>query len=372
MKTIALFDLQAETNKIKEEVLLKWEQAITKNEFTYGEYVEALEQKTAQYFGVKESLAVASGTASLIVALKAIGLESGDEVITTPLSFCATADAIIHAQAKPVFVDILEETGNIDPQQIEAAITPKTKAILIVHLYGVPCQLEQIRTIAQRANLALIEDASHAHGSLYRGKPVGSWGQAGCFSLYPSKTLGAFGNAGLIVSNDRNFIEKARMYANHGIKDPQNKYLHYVHGYNELIDNLQAGVVLTRLKTIKQRIQAKRDLAQHYNQVFQKHGHPGMIWSDEVKPSLYVYSVQIKDRKHFVEHMNKHGIETGIYYQLPIHLQPSYRHLGYEVGDLPLAEKFFKQTVSLPLRTDLNSKEIARITQAIETYFTGG
>ncbi len=369
MKKISLFDLDRRTKQIKKEVLAKWEQAVDRTEFTKGDYIIQLEAAAADFFQAEAALGVASGTAALLVSLKAAGLERGDEVITTPLTFCATADVISHVGAKSVFVDVKENTGNIDPLEVEKAITSKTKAILVVHLYGVPCDLTSLIQLAEEHNLILIEDASHAHGSLYRNQPVGSFGQAGCFSLYPSKTIGAFGNGGLVVSNDYDFIEQARMYANHGIKPDKSKRTHFIHGYNELIDNIQAAVVLEQLKKAKDRIEQRRQIARQYNRTFQECGHLGMVWPVETKPSLYVYSVRVANRDKFISYLDQQKIETGIYYPKPLHLQPSFSDLEYRQGDLPIAEGFFKQTVSLPLYASLTDEELDRVKAAIHGFF---
>jgi dTDP-4-amino-4,6-dideoxygalactose transaminase len=369
MKKIPLFGVNRRTEQIKADVLKKWQIAVDQTEFTAGRYIKQLETKAADFFDTDYALGTASGTSALLVSLKAAEIGKGDEVITTPLTFCATADVIHHVGATPVFVDVQEDTGNIDPDKIEAAITPKTKAILPVHLYGVPCEMKALMDLAKTHKLILIEDASHAHGSLYRGRPVGSFGQAGCFSLYPSKTIGAFGNAGLIVSNDETFINQARMYANHGIKQGKPKRTHFLHGFNELIDNIQSAAVLSQLKLAQDRIKRRREIAQEYNQIFRQYDHPGMVWPAETKPSLYVYAVQIKQRKEFEKHLEQEQIETGIYYPQPLHLQPSFSDLGYQEGDLPLAESFFAQTISLPIYATLTDDELSRIKSALHGFF---
>jgi dTDP-4-amino-4,6-dideoxygalactose transaminase len=368
MTKIPLFNLERQVKRIEKEVLHKWQLALSNTEFTGGRYIDQLEKKAAKFFNTKYALGVANGTASLFISLKAAGVGPGDEVITTPLTFCATADAIKHVGAKPVFVDVQETTGNIDPKKIEAAITKKTKVILIVHFYGVPCELTTLKKLAKKNSLILIEDASHAHGSLYKNKPVGSWGLAGCFSLYPSKMIGSFGNAGLITSNNQNFIQKAQMYANHGIKLGKPNRIHYVHGFNELIDNIQAAVILAQFRTVKKRIRKRRLLAQKYNETFKTYGHPGMFWPDFTDPSLYVYAIKIKARAKFIDHMKKRGIGTGIYYPLPLHLQPSFSQLGYNRGDLPIAESFASRTVSIPLYSQLTKVEVTKITIAIQDF----
>ena len=369
MENIPLFNLKRQVKQIEVEVLNSWKVALNNCEFTSGRDIDQLEKKAADFFHTRYSLGVASGTASLIISLKAAGIKDGDEVITTPLTFSATADAIRLVGGKPVFADVQEMTGNLDPIKVEQVITQKTKAILVVHLYGVPCDMAAFGKLTKKHNLVLIEDASHAHGSLYKNKTVGGFGLAGCFSLYPSKTIGAFGNAGLITSNNKEFIQKARTYAHHGISLGKSSEKHYVNGLNELIDNLQAAAVLAQLKTARDRIKKKKIIAQKYNQVFNNFGNPGMYWPEFTDPSLYVYAVRIKNREKFINHMKKRGVGTGVYYPVPLHLQPSFSQLGYKRRDFPIAEKFSDRTVSVPLYAHLTKNEVARVSGAIQDFF---
>lgn len=366
MHKIPLFDLSRQHKKIKEKVFDSWKEVFEENRFTSGPETKIFEDKFAQLCKTKYSLGVHSGTDSLILALKSANIKNGDEIITTPCTFSASSDCVFHVGAKPVYIDVLKENGNINPDLIEPAITKKTKAILLVHLYGIPCEMTKIKSIAKKHNLIIIEDSSHAHGSLYKNQPVGSFGLAGCFSLYPSKSLGALGNAGIITSNKLSFIEKARMYANHGIKSMKNKYTHHLHGYNKLIDNIQASALIHKVPSLQRTINKKIKIANKYNKAFNKLGHPGMIWSESVKPSLYVYSVQVKKRKKIIDHFNEFGIDTGIYYPIPLHLQPSMEKLGYKKGDFPNSENFFNKTLSIPLYAELTDDEIDYICHAIE------
>lgn len=365
MKNIPLFNLSRRNKKYKEKILLSWEKIFDKNEFTSGIETDLFEKEFAKLCNTKYALAVQSGTDSLILSLLAAGITTGDEVITTPCTFSATADAIIHVGAKPIFVDVESKTGNIDPKEITTHITKKTKAILLVHLYGVPCEMDEITKIAKENKLIVIEDASHAHGSLYKGKPVGSFGMAGCFSLYPSKSLGALGNAGIISSNNKSFIKKARMFANHGIKNKETKYTHHLNGFNKLINNLQSTALLYKIKDLQNIITTKLEIAQKYQIALQNVGEKNMFWPTYTKPSLYVYAFQTKKRSAMKKYFSDLGIETGIYYPTPIHLQPSMKFLDYKKGDLPNAENFFKRTLSIPLFSELTEQEISSIVTAI-------
>lgn len=362
---IPLFDLKRQHQKIRKDVLLKISKAYDSNRFTSGQETQEFEKKFAKLCQTKYALGVHSGTDSLIIALKSLGLKAGDEVITTPCTFSASADCIVHVGATPVFADVDPKTGNLNPEAVERKITPKTKAILLVHLYGIPCDMDKFSKIVRKHNLFLVEDASHAHGSLYKNRPVGSFGDFGCFSLYPSKSLGAIGNAGILTTNKKKLYIKAAMLANHGIKDSSHKYTHHLSGFNKLIDNIQSVVLLKKIDYLQKVIQEKIKIATIYNTAFSSIGIGGMYWPKNTSPSLYVYAIQSNYRQKWQIHFEKCGISTGIYYPIPLHLQPSMKHLGYKKGDFPHAEKFFDQTLSLPLFPELTKAEIDHISHAI-------
>lgn len=367
MKNIPLFDLKKLNQPYRKKILQSWSEIYDSNTFTGGKETQLFEKSFAEICGTKFAVGVQSGTDSLIVSLLAIDLKQGDEVITTPCTFSATTDAIIHAGAKPVFVDINPKTGNIDPNKIVDKITSKTKGILLVHLYGIPCDMDEIMYIARRNSLFVLEDASHAHGSLYKGQPVGSFGIAGCFSLYPSKSLGALGNAGIITSNNKVFIEKVRIIANHGIKNKKNKYTHHLNGLNKLINNLQSAALVHKLPDLQKNINKKLMIAEKYNLVLKQVSLSGMFWPEFTRPSLYVYAFQTKNRQKTIKHFSQHKIDTGIYYPIPLHLQPSMKSLNYKKGDFPNAEKFFKQTLSIPISPYLTLTEVEHIMKTISS-----
>jgi len=368
-KLIPLFDISRQHNILKDDFKNIFSKIIEASSFTYGKETDDFQKLFAKMHDSKFALGIRSGTASLWVSLKALDLGPGDEVITTPATFSATVDAIILVGAKPVFADVDPLTGNLDPANVEKKITKKTKAILVVHLYGVPADMDSFVKIVKKNNLFLIEDASHAHGSEFMGKKVGSFGNFGCFSLYPSKSLGSLGNAGVITSNSSRLIKKAEQYAHHGIKDKSRKYIHSLVGMNELIDNIQSAFLLRKLRFFPSWVKKRREIVKKYNRVFREFGCNGMVYGEKTNPNFYVFSVQIKNRKNFQEFMEKNGISTGVYYQTPLHLQPSMKFLGYKKGDFPLAEMFAKQTVSLPLFPELTDQEIFRIEKAIKDYF---
>lgn len=366
MNNIPLFNLKKSNSKLEKEILADITLVYKNNSFTYGKHTDKFEKAFAKLCQTKYAIGVHSGTDSLILALKALGLGLKDEVITTPCTFSASSDCIIHVGAKPVFVDVETKTGNIDPLLIEQAITKNTKAILLVHLYGIPCKMDEIKKIAKKYNLKIIEDASHAHGSLYKNKPVGSLGDVGCFSLYPSKSLGAIGNAGIITTNSAQLAKKIRMLANHGIKNQQTKYVHHTNGYNKLIDNIQSVALLHKIPDLKRVIQVKLSIAKKYNNELFLKGLQQMYWDKNTLPSIYVFAFQTRNRKKIKEYFEKNGVSTGIYYPIPLHLQPSMKFLGYKKGMLPNAEKFFKQTLSIPCYPELTENEIEHIVQTMK------
>ena len=366
---IPLFDLNSQNYPLKEKFLKELSAAIDKNEFVHGKAIKKFEKEFADYCDTKYCLAVNSGTTALILTLKAMGFGSGDEIISTPCTFSATADAIVWVGVSPIFVDVNENTGNIDPKEIEKKINSKTKAILLVHLYGVPCQMDEINKIAKKHKLKVIEDASHAHGSIYKGKKIGSLSDAACFSAYPSKTLGAFGNAGMITSDNKKFIEKAREIADNGVFDYKNKYLHNLCGINALINNFQAISLSLKLKNLEKEKAKRLKIAKTYNRQLEQLGQKVMFWSEEVSPSLYVYAFQANQRAKLKTFLEKKEIGVSIYYPVPLHLQKSFKYLGYKKGDFPRAEKFFARTLSLPLYSSLTKEKVDFILSSLEAFF---
>ena len=362
---IPLFDLNSQNSPLKEKFLKELSAAIDKNEFVHGEAIKKFEKEFADYCDTKYCLAVNSGTTALILTLKAMGFGLGDEIITTPCTFSATADAIVWVGASPVFVDVDEKTGNIDPKEIEKKVNSKTKAILLVH----PCQMDEINKIARKHKLKVIEDASHAHGSRYKGKKIGSLGDVACFSAYPSKTLGAFGNAGMITSDNKKFIKKAREIADNGVFDYSNKYLHNLCGINALINNFQAISLSLKLKNLEKEKASRLKVAKTYNRQLEQLGQKAMFWSEEVSPSLYVYAFQANQRAKLKTFLEKKEIGVSIYYPVPLHLQKSFKYLGYKKGDFPRAEKFFDNTLSLPLYSSLSKEKVDYIISSLEAFF---
>jgi len=363
---INLFNLSRQIHPLRQSFVKAFEEVLDKNEFTYGEQTDLLEKNFANFVGSKYALAVRSGTAALVVALKALEFKDGDEVITTPMTFSATTDAIILSGAKPVFVDVDPKTGNLDPDKLQKAKTKQTKAVLLVHFAGVPCEMDKIVSFCKKYKLLLIEDASHAHGSTYKKKQTGSFGDVACFSFYPSKAFGSLGNAGIITTSNPKILKKSRMFAEHGLYGK--KYKHRLVGFNEKIDNMQAAFLNVKFPFLKDWNAKRLQIAKKYQDAFGEKRVKTVTWPDYSEPSLYVFSIFIKNRKKFAKYLSDNGVQTGIYYPIPLHLQESLRFLGYKKGDFPNAELFAKQTLAIPLYPELKETEIDFICKLIKKY----
>jgi len=332
-----------------------------------GEKVAKFERNFADYIGVKHAIAVNSGTSALHTALLACGIRQGDEVITTPFSFIATANAILYCQAKPVFADIDEKTFNIDPEQIKEKITSKTKALLVVHLYGLPCEMQAIKEICEDYKLLLIEDACQAHGAEYKGKKVGSFGDAGVFSFYPTKNM-TTGEGGMITTNNEKIAEKARLIREHGAKQ---RYLHETLGYNYRMTDIAAAIGIEQLKKLDKmneiRIKNAAILTQGIKGI---NGITLPFVPLGTKHVFHQYTIRITEdykitRTQLIEKMNANGIATAIYYPIPIHKQPLYIKLGYK-DKLPNAEKACEEVLSLPVHAGVDIEGINRIIEVIK------
>ncbi len=363
---INLFNLTKQLTPLRQSFSSVFENVLDKNEFTYGEQTQLLEKNFANFVGSKYALAVRSGTAALIMAMKALEFKDGDEVITTPMTFSATTDAIILAGAKPVFADIELKTGNIDPLELEKVRTSRTKAVLIVHFAGIPCEMNKIVNFCKKYKLFLIEDSAHAHGSIYKNKKTGSFGDVACFSFYPSKVFGSLGNAGMITTSNKQILKKAQMCAEHGLYGK--KYKHNLIGFNEKIDNLQSAFLNVKFPFLETWINKRLEIADKYQAVFANKNIQTISWSKNSRPSLYIFSIFIKNRDKFAKYLSDHGVGSGIYYPIPLHLQKSLVFLGYKKGDFPNAELYAKRTLSIPLYPELENKEVDYICDLINKY----
>jgi dTDP-4-amino-4,6-dideoxygalactose transaminase len=354
---VPFFDLQDQTNELLEQVMQRVEQVCQSCCFTLGPEVERFEANFAAYCQADHCVAVNSGTSALHLALAAHGVGPGDEVITTPLTFVATAWAISYVGAKPVLVDVDPRTWNLDPTQLFDALTPRTKALLPVHLYGRPAEMDAILEISQEQGIPVIEDAAQAHGARYRGKRVGGIGAAGCFSFYPSKNLGAWGEGGALVTNDSELANKARALRDHG--QFHQKGRHVAVGFNYRMISLQAAVLDVKLTRLDDRTAQRRRLAKLYLQRLS--GTLGLEFPSEasdVDAVYHLFVVALADRRKAADQLRARGVATGIHYPIPVHLQPAYQHLDMRQGSLPVAERLAQQCLSLPMFPELKADQV--------------
>ncbi len=361
------FDLKAQYGILREEILAAVDRAGRDGSFILGAEVARFEEQFAAFCEAEHCIAVNSGTSALHLALLALGVQSGDEIITTPNTFIATAEAISYTGAKPVFVDIDPATANIDPRKIEQAVTCRTKAIVPVHLYGRPADLDSIQAIAERHRLAVIEDACQAHGARYRGKRIGSIGRASAFSFYPSKNLGAYGEGGAVVTNDRTVAEIARVLRNHG---EASRASHEAIGYNYRMDGFQGAVLRVKMKRLDSWTARRREIATLYNKRLATSG-VTLLRDDEWAESVHhLFVVYVENRDAVRAALEERGVQTAVHYPRPLHLQKAYSSLGYRRGDFPNTERACDRALSLPLFPEMTDEQ-AEYTAAVLAEIVG-
>lgn len=352
---------------LKEEIDSAIQKVLSKGNFILGDEVSEFENKVAQYLGVKHAIGVASGTDALQIALMAIGLKPGEEVITTPFTFVATAETIVLLGGKPVYVDIDEKTYNINPDLIEEKITEKTKAIIPVHLYGQPAEMDKILDIAKRYNLYVIEDSAQALGSEYKGEKVCTFGDIACISFFPTKNLGAFGDAGMIVTNDDELAEKIRMIRVHGSKV---RYNHEILGVNSRLDTLQASILLVKLKYLDSWNAKRIEIAEKYNDAFKDIDDVVIPYSEIYNKHIYhQYTIRTGRRDELAKFLKEKGIQTAVHYPIPLHLQKAFSYLGYKQGDFPISEQCSREVLSLPMFPELRDEEINYVIESVKEFF---
>jgi dTDP-4-amino-4,6-dideoxygalactose transaminase len=364
--TIPLVDLRTQLASIREEVDAAIARVLGHGGFVLGEEVAEFELAFARYVGAQSAVGVASGTAALRLALAACGIGAGDEVITTPHTFFATAEAISQSGATPVFVDVRGDTLNLDPERVESAITWRTKAIIPVHLYGNPADMEPLLGIARRHNLRLIEDAAQAHGAEYSGRRCGSLGDIGCFSFYPGKNLGACGDAGAVTGNDLVLLERVRALRDHG---RSSKYLHNEIGFAERMDALQAAILRAKLPHLERWTELRRIAAERYRTLLSHLPLELPLTTPGSRHVFHLYVVRTPERDRLLDHLKKDGIMAGVHYPVPLHRQPAYLDLGYGRTTLPVAERAAREVLSLPLYPELDQSRAERVASSIERYF---
>ena len=359
-------DLIAQYRAIQPEIDAAISRVIGTAGFILGREVEAFEQAFAEACGSRFAVGVASGTAALRLTLQALGIGPGDDVVTTPFTFAATAEAIVHRGARPVFVDIDPTTYMPDPARVERAITPGTRALIVVHLYGRPADMDPIRSIAQTRKLRVIEDAAQAHLARYRGRAVGGLGDAACFSFFPAKNLGAYGDGGMVVTRDASVAHAVALLRNHG---RTTKYLHEIVGDGERLDGLQAAILSAKLPHLAAWNERRRAVAAAYRRRLA--GLPLQLPAEDAEcESVYhLFVVRTPQREALRAHLKRCGISTGVHYPLPLHLQPAFAFLGHRRGDFPEAERAAEEVLSLPLYPELSEGQLNEVCDAIAAFF---
>jgi len=340
-----------------------FERVLQRSSFILGSEVFEFEEAFASYLGISHCVALNSGTAALQLTLQALGIGLGDEVITVPNTFIATAEAISAVGARPIFVDVDSLSYTMDPALVERAITPRTKALLPVHLYGQSADLEPLLEIAKRNNLALVEDACQAHGATYKGKKVGTLGIANCFSFYPGKNLGCLGEGGAMVTHDADIAQRVRMLRDHG---SIRKYEHRFPGYNFRMEGLQGAFLSVKLKYLDDWNDRRRKAASRYRELLTG---SSLVLPTEMPYGKHVYHlfvVQVNDRESLRQQLSAAGIETGLHYPVPLHLQEAYSSLDYTSGSLPVAERLATRLLSLPMHPDLTDELIEQVASAVQ------
>ncbi len=362
-------DLKAQFATIRSEVLESVIRTLDSQHFILGPEVEAFEGEVASQTGCSHAIACASGSDALILALLALDIGRADEVITTPFTFIASAGSIARVGAKPVFVDIDPQTFNIDSKAIERAITPRTKAIMPVHLFGLASEMDAIQEIASAHRIPIVEDAAQAIGARYEGRAVGSLGALGCFSFFPSKNLGGAGDGGLVTTNDERLADTLRLLRVHGAR---RKYEYEVLGMNSRLDALQAAILRVKLRYLDKWAVARRNNAARYRDLFHEFRLESLVMAPASPARLsHVYNqftIRVKERDALREHLQQRGIPTEIYYPRPLHLQNAFKHLGHKLGDFPVSESASLEVVSLPIYPELTEEQQRAVVAAIADF----
>jgi dTDP-4-amino-4,6-dideoxygalactose transaminase len=362
-------DLQSQYQSIKGEIDEAIQKVLNKGVFIGGEEVKKLEKDIADFCNVKYAIGVNSGTDALFLALKALGIGEGDEVITTPFTFIATAEVIVNLGAKPVFVDINPKTFNIDVDKIEEKITSKTKVILPVHLFGQSAEMDKIMELAEKYNLKVIEDAAQAIGAKYKEKRIGGIGDIGCFSFYPTKNLGAYGDGGMIVTDNEEIYSKIKLLKNHG-SSKKDKYLNLVSGYNSRLDTIQAAILNVKFKYLEEWTEQRIKNAEYYNEQLKDVEGITTPYCESYNYHVYnQYVIRGEKRDELKDYLKNNDIPTEIYYSLPLHLQPAFEFLSYKKGDLIESEKASREVLSLPIYSELKREYQNLIIKKIKEFY---
>ena len=363
---VCFLDLKEQHRGLAGELREAMDRVLESGWFALGPEVEAFEEEFARYLGCRYCVGLNSGTAALHLSLLALGIGPGDEVITVPFTFIATVEAITAVGAHPVFVDVDPVSCTMDSRKVEAAITTRTRAIIPVHLCGQAAEMQRLITIAEQRNIALIEDACQAHGAEYQGRKVGNFGAAGCFSFYPSKNLGSCGEGGAVTTNDAALAERVRMLRNHG---SLGKFDHDFPGFNFRMESLQGAVLSAKLKHLDEWNDARRALARRYDQSLADTAVTAPTEMPYARHVYHLYAIQSQERDQLREALAAQGIETGLHYPAPVHLEKAYRHLNHQVGDFPVSERLARNSLSLPIYPELSPESVDYVASAIRQFY---
>jgi dTDP-4-amino-4,6-dideoxygalactose transaminase len=362
-KPIPLMDMVAQYRSIKDEIDQAISEVLEKGHFILGQNVAALEKEIAAYLGVKHGIGVASGTDALILAMRALDIGPGDEVIVPSYTFFATAEAVLLVGATPVIVDIEPETYTIDVKQIADRITDKTRAIIPVHLYGHAANMTAVMEIARKHDLKVIEDNAQAFGAEHRGQKTGSIGDVACLSFFPSKNLGGCGDGGMVVTDDDGIAERIRMLRTHGWKK---KYFPEVVGYNSRLDELQAAILRVKLRHLEGWNERRRELADIYRERLAGAPLRVPVEANDARHVYHLFIIEVEERERFQQQLKEQGIPTAIYYPQPLHLNEPLKHLGYKLGDFPISERASERTISIPFYPEISEQQIDRVITVVK------
>jgi dTDP-4-amino-4,6-dideoxygalactose transaminase len=361
---VPYLDLKAQYHSIRDELKVAWEEICESSRFAQGPAAQQFEREFAAYCGVSQGVSLNSGTSALHLALRCLDVGPGDEVITVSMTFIATVWAISYVGARPVFVDIDPARRTLDPAKLEAAITPRTKTIIPVHLFGMPADLNPILTIAAKHGIPVIEDAAQAHGARYHGKRVGQFGLAACFSFYPGKNLGAYGEGGALVTNDTKLAARARSLREHG---QSQRYYHDELGYNYRMDSLQGAVLSIKLRSLDAGNRARAAHAKRYSELLAGSACVTPASFPDSECVWHCYVVEAPNREQVRAQLAGMGIDTAVHYPVPVHLQKAYASLGHKPGDLPMTEALCHRCLSLPMYPELTDEQLTAVASALRT-----
>jgi dTDP-4-amino-4,6-dideoxygalactose transaminase len=362
---VPFVDLRAQHHGIRQELDQAVQDVIESTAFVLGPAVQDFESDFAQYLGVDHAVGTSNGTTALQLALLALGVGEGDEVIVPAQTFIATAEAVAHVGARPVFVDVLESTACMDPAALASAITPRTRAIVPVHLFGQAAELDSILEVARARGIPVVEDACQAHGATYHGRRVGSFGIASCFSFYPGKNLGAFGEGGAVVTNDAHLASRVRRLRDHG---QSQRYHHTEIGYNARMEGIQGAVLSVKLRYLDRWNESRRAHAAYYREWLEGSGVRLPVEAPRREHVYHLFVVRSEDRNILREHLTHQGIQTGLHYPVPLHLQPAFSSMGHRPGAFPAAEAWAKQALSLPMFAELTRAQLDDVIEGVKSH----